>query len=348
MRIGAKTACIGIGGALALFAPAISLAATVNVAVGDDYFSPPSVTVQAGDTVVWTNGGSIPHTVTADDGSFDSGTLSPGRTYLHTFPRAGTFSYHCAFHGAAGGVGMAGTIGAAAAAGQPTLAVTGASGGASLAQLQTEVAALAKYLAELQAQKGSEQAPASASCPSITSQLGPGDSGVAVMQLQAVLSSAGFFHHALTMYYGPVTTAAVQRFQADRGIVGSGSPRTSGYGRVGSKTLAAIKSLCAQSAGDLNNTSLVVGAFMQVSPTSGTAPLTVNVEATVNTTNSCGSAVYTLDWGDGSQRVSIPVAIGTCQPLQQTYTHTYADPAAYRITLSAGDHSSEATVVVQP
>jgi PKD repeat protein len=87
---------------------------------------------------------------------------------------------------------------------------------------------------------------------------------------------------------------------------------------------------------------------MQVSPTSGKTPLYVSVQATVNTTNSCVPATYTLDWGDQSQKISIPVGSGICKPLQQTYTHTYTTPAAFEITLSAGTHSSQSTVVAQP
>jgi plastocyanin len=42
--------------------------------------------------------GYVTHTVTADDGSFDSGNLSPDKTFSHTFDQAGTFKYHCSLH----------------------------------------------------------------------------------------------------------------------------------------------------------------------------------------------------------------------------------------------------------
>ncbi|MCD6059366.1 MAG: blue (type 1) copper domain protein [Thermomicrobiales bacterium] len=52
----------------------------VAVQVVDFAFEPGTLTVPAGATVTWTNAGSRPHTVTADDGSFDSGRLDPGET----------------------------------------------------------------------------------------------------------------------------------------------------------------------------------------------------------------------------------------------------------------------------
>ena len=48
--------------------------------------------------MTWTNTGSRPHTVTADDGSFDSGRLDPGEQFSQTFDQPGTFTYHCGFH----------------------------------------------------------------------------------------------------------------------------------------------------------------------------------------------------------------------------------------------------------
>ena len=50
------------------------------------------------DIVTWTNLGSGPHTVTADDGSFDSGPLVPGTCFSQPFPTAGLVTYHCALH----------------------------------------------------------------------------------------------------------------------------------------------------------------------------------------------------------------------------------------------------------
>lgn len=68
------------------------------VSIVDFSFNPATLTVAKGATVTWTNTGSATHTVTADDGSFDSGNLSGGSNFSHTFSTAGTFTYHCAIH----------------------------------------------------------------------------------------------------------------------------------------------------------------------------------------------------------------------------------------------------------
>lgn len=61
-------------------------------------FAPPLTTVHTGDSVIWTNTGSLVHSVTADDGSFDAGLLNPGDSWSNTFTTAGTFTYHCTPH----------------------------------------------------------------------------------------------------------------------------------------------------------------------------------------------------------------------------------------------------------
>ena len=75
-----------------------AFAAGHSVAIVDFAFNSPSLTIAAGDTVTWTNMGHAPHTSTADNGAWDSGTLQPGASFSHTFTTAGTFSYHCNIH----------------------------------------------------------------------------------------------------------------------------------------------------------------------------------------------------------------------------------------------------------
>jgi plastocyanin len=61
-------------------------------------FSPATITVTVNATVTWTNNDAVGHTVTSDNGVFDSGTINPNATYSHQFTTVGTFNYHCTIH----------------------------------------------------------------------------------------------------------------------------------------------------------------------------------------------------------------------------------------------------------
>jgi predicted lipoprotein with Yx(FWY)xxD motif len=69
----------------------------VAVAIKDFSFGP-ALTVPVGTTVVWTNEDTAPHTVTASDGSFDSGNMDKGATFSFTFSKPGTYELLCAYH----------------------------------------------------------------------------------------------------------------------------------------------------------------------------------------------------------------------------------------------------------
>lgn len=75
-------------------------ATATAVSIKDFSFDPAGLTAKVGQEVTWTNAGSAPHTVTFDTGGVESGTLSAGSTFKHTFDAAGTFTYHCSIHGA--------------------------------------------------------------------------------------------------------------------------------------------------------------------------------------------------------------------------------------------------------
>ncbi|HSF22959.1 MAG TPA: cupredoxin domain-containing protein [Blastocatellia bacterium] len=80
------------------------------VEVSSFKFEPKVVTVKVGTTVRWVQKSGW-HTVEADDGSFKSTALKVEDAFFeHTFKKAGTFPYHCSFHGDKGGKDMAGTI----------------------------------------------------------------------------------------------------------------------------------------------------------------------------------------------------------------------------------------------
>jgi plastocyanin len=61
-------------------------------------YQPDPVTVQVGGKVIWQNEDTAPHTATADDGSFDTGTIERGKIKSETFKQAGTFTYYCEIH----------------------------------------------------------------------------------------------------------------------------------------------------------------------------------------------------------------------------------------------------------
>jgi hypothetical protein len=63
-------------------------------------FIPSTIVVVLGvnNTVVWTNTDTVQHTVTSDDGKFDSGLFGQGQSWNYTFTKPGTYPYHCIPH----------------------------------------------------------------------------------------------------------------------------------------------------------------------------------------------------------------------------------------------------------
>jgi plastocyanin len=61
-------------------------------------FSPVTLTVSVNTTVTWTNNDDVSHTVTSDNGLFNSGSFAHVATYSHQFTTAGTYPYHCTIH----------------------------------------------------------------------------------------------------------------------------------------------------------------------------------------------------------------------------------------------------------
>jgi plastocyanin len=70
--------------------------ATVQISLAS--YQPDSLTVPAGTTVTWNNRDVVRHTVTSDEGLFDSGRLGSGESFSYTFKEPGTFNYHCTIH----------------------------------------------------------------------------------------------------------------------------------------------------------------------------------------------------------------------------------------------------------
>jgi plastocyanin len=78
--------------------PTTEISAIDILLIEDNYFEPTDALVEPGTTLMWVNHGQEQHTVTADDGQFDSGVLNPGDSFLTTVEGSGTLTYHCTLH----------------------------------------------------------------------------------------------------------------------------------------------------------------------------------------------------------------------------------------------------------
>jgi plastocyanin len=79
-------------------APSGEAAKSEKVQIVEFSYQPDPVVVQVGGKVTWQNEDSAPHTATADDGSFDTGTIEQGKLGSATFKEPGTFTYFCEIH----------------------------------------------------------------------------------------------------------------------------------------------------------------------------------------------------------------------------------------------------------
>jgi len=89
-----KRALFSIAAVLVLALPASSSAATITVKIGATAFSPKTVTVNQGDSVVWVNNDNVNHQLVANNGAFASSILRPNAKFTFMFNAAGTYHYH--------------------------------------------------------------------------------------------------------------------------------------------------------------------------------------------------------------------------------------------------------------
>lgn len=85
--------------------PAATVAVPETVVIRNFAFVPSSLTVAPGATITVTNQDRAPHTMTARNRAFDSGTISGGQSGQITAPRTpGTYPYFCTIHPSMTGV----------------------------------------------------------------------------------------------------------------------------------------------------------------------------------------------------------------------------------------------------
>jgi plastocyanin len=79
-------------------APSGDAVRSARVEIEDFAYDPDPVTIEEGGKVTWINRDSAPHTATAEDGSFDTGTLEEGKLGSASFKEAGAYEYICTIH----------------------------------------------------------------------------------------------------------------------------------------------------------------------------------------------------------------------------------------------------------
>jgi plastocyanin len=75
---------------------------TAKISIEKNAFTPAEVTVMQSGTLLWVNNDNQVHTVTAEDGTFDSGDIQPGGSFSFTFTIIGPHTYNCKYHNEAG------------------------------------------------------------------------------------------------------------------------------------------------------------------------------------------------------------------------------------------------------
>jgi plastocyanin len=79
-------------------APSGEAEGSEKVQIVEFTYEPDPVVVRVGGKVIWQNEDTVPHTATADDGSFDTGRIEHGKLKSETFKQPGTYTYFCEVH----------------------------------------------------------------------------------------------------------------------------------------------------------------------------------------------------------------------------------------------------------
>ncbi len=193
-------------------------------------------------------------------------------------------------------------------------------------------------------------------CLQTNLQMKRGDRGGSVSTLQLFLVQSGVYSpNLVTGYYGPATEIGVQKWQFNHNIVKYGTPKTTGYGRVGPSTLRAMHKGCPGGvyygpSGNLITKKVTTSKIKKIlpknvlvekyslsfNPTQGVVPFRVKSNFSI-TGSSCTS--YSLDWGDGSQPVVYNSNKSTnCKPknIKVTKSHVYIKSGSYSAIFKTG------------
>ena len=79
-------------------APKVATGKVVHVEIKNYDYMPAKLTVKVGTKIIVTNKDQTAHTLTARSGTFDSGTINPGKTKTFTASKPGVYPYFCQFH----------------------------------------------------------------------------------------------------------------------------------------------------------------------------------------------------------------------------------------------------------
>lgn len=95
---GATTESTGAESTESAPAPSGEAEGSEKVQIVEFTYEPDPVVVRVGGKVIWQNEDTVPHTATADDGSFDTGRIEHGKLKSETFKQPGTYTYFCEVH----------------------------------------------------------------------------------------------------------------------------------------------------------------------------------------------------------------------------------------------------------
>ena len=104
MRVGSlgrgtlSALAVTLMGAAGSATPPTSATQSHTITIENMQFSPAQLSVHRGDRVVWVNKDLFPHTATANNKAFDSGSIAAGGSWTYVANKPGDYAYGCTFH----------------------------------------------------------------------------------------------------------------------------------------------------------------------------------------------------------------------------------------------------------